>query len=139
MDALISETANPAAKIKIPGERSLLIVEDDQSFSQRLAKALEQRGFIVTTADSVADGLLQVESPEAAQILLPGQDQTLQTREAMPGTFMMPDAPGQDAKPEKCMTVCARWGEDCLLINKGAGGMQRKCRRTCKQFAEECF
>lgn len=85
------------------------------------------------------DGLLQVESPEAAQILLPGQDQTLQTREAMPGTFMMPDAPGQDAKPEKCMTVCARWGEDCLLINKGAGGMQRKCRRTCKQFAEECF
>ena len=61
MDAVISETANPAAKIKIPGERSLLIVEDDQSFSQRLAKALEQRGFIVTTANLVADGLLQVE------------------------------------------------------------------------------
>ena len=66
MDALISETANPAAKIKIPGERSLLIVEDDQSFSQRLAKALEQRGFIVTTADSVADGLLQVEKAAPA-------------------------------------------------------------------------
>ena len=66
MDALISETANPAAKIKIPGERTLLIVEDDQSFSQRLAKALEQRGFIVTTADSVADGLLQVEKAAPA-------------------------------------------------------------------------
>ena len=66
MDALISETANPAAKIKIPGERSLLIVEDDQSFSQRLAKALEQRGFIVTTADSVAEGLLQVEKAAPA-------------------------------------------------------------------------
>ena len=61
MDTAISETANPATKAKIPGERSLLIVEDDHSFSQRLAKALEQRGFIVTTADSVAEGLLQVE------------------------------------------------------------------------------
>src|SRR4029078_1958010 len=66
VDALISETANPAAKTKIPGERSLLIVEDDQSFSQRLAKALEQRGFIVTTADSVAEGLLRVETPAPA-------------------------------------------------------------------------
>ena len=66
MDAVISETAGPAAKIKIPGERSLLIVEDDQSFSQRLAKALEQRGFIVTTADSVAEGLLQVEKAAPA-------------------------------------------------------------------------
>ena len=66
MDAATSETANPAAKDKIPGERSLLIVEDDQSFLQRLAKALEQRGFIVTTAESVADGLLQVEKAAPA-------------------------------------------------------------------------
>ena len=61
VDALTSETATPAAKEKISGERSLLIVEDDKSFLQRLAKALEQRGFAVTTAESVADGLLQVE------------------------------------------------------------------------------
>jgi len=46
---------------KIPGERSVLVVEDDRSFLQRLAKALEQRGFTVTIAESVADGLLQVE------------------------------------------------------------------------------
>src|SRR3954462_5516768 len=45
----------------VPGERTLLIVEDDKSFLQRLAKALESRGFIVTIAESVADGLLQVE------------------------------------------------------------------------------
>ncbi|HET7384610.1 MAG TPA: ActR/PrrA/RegA family redox response regulator transcription factor [Pseudolabrys sp.] len=61
MDAATSETANAVAKEKISGERSLLIVEDDYSFLQRLAKALEQRGFIVSTAESVADGLLQVE------------------------------------------------------------------------------
>jgi two-component system response regulator RegA len=61
VDALANETAKPAGKQNIPAERSLLIVEDDHSFLQRLAKALEQRGFTVTTAESVADGLLQVE------------------------------------------------------------------------------
>ncbi|OGT82971.1 MAG: hypothetical protein A3H91_02370 [Gammaproteobacteria bacterium RIFCSPLOWO2_02_FULL_61_13] len=81
-----------------------------------------------------------VESPDSAQILLLEEDKPLETQEAVPaGTYILPEAPGQDNKGEKCMTVCARWGEDCLLINKGAGGMERKCRRTCKQFAEECF
>jgi two-component system response regulator RegA len=50
----------------VPGERSLLIVEDDKSFLQRLARAMETRGFVVTTADSVADGLLQVEKAAPA-------------------------------------------------------------------------
>src|SRR5262249_33125156 len=65
-DALTSEAATPAAKEKISGERSLLIVEDDFSFVQRLAKALEQRGFSVTTAESVSDGLMQVEKSAPA-------------------------------------------------------------------------
>ena len=46
---------------KVPNERSVLVVEDDRSFLHRLAKALEQRGFAVSTAESVAGGLLQVE------------------------------------------------------------------------------
>src|SRR6201995_933960 len=50
-----------AAAVSVPVERSLLIVEDDKSFLQRLARAMEGRGFTVTTAESVADGLLQVE------------------------------------------------------------------------------
>ncbi len=66
VDALTTEPATPAAKEKISGERSLLIVEDDFSFLQRLAKALEQRGFAVTTAESVSDGLLQVEKSAPA-------------------------------------------------------------------------
>jgi two-component system response regulator RegA len=45
----------------IPNDRSLLIVEDDKSFLQRLARAMETRGFAVTTAESVSDGLYQVE------------------------------------------------------------------------------
>jgi two-component system, response regulator RegA len=50
----------------VPSERSLLIVEDDKSFLQRLARAMETRGFTVTTAESVADGLLQVEKAAPA-------------------------------------------------------------------------
>ncbi len=46
----------------MPSERSLLIVEDDKSFLQRLARAMESRGFAVTTAELVADGLTQLET-----------------------------------------------------------------------------
>ncbi len=39
----------------IPGEdHTLLIVDDDRAFLQRLARAMEARGFEVTTADTVA-------------------------------------------------------------------------------------
>ena len=55
-------TANPT----IPGDRTLLIVEDDKSFLQRLARAMEGRGFAVTTAESVADSLIQVEQAAPA-------------------------------------------------------------------------
>jgi two-component system response regulator RegA len=61
MDIATNEVAEPSVREKAASERSLLIVEDDRSFLQRLAKALESRGFIVATAESVADGLLQVE------------------------------------------------------------------------------
>src|SRR5436305_21196 len=50
----------------MPSDRSLLIVEDDKSFLQRLARAMETRGFAVTTADTVADGLQQVEKAAPA-------------------------------------------------------------------------
>ena len=50
----------------VPGDRTLLIVEDDKSFLQRLARAMEGRGFAVTTAESVADGLTQLETTSPA-------------------------------------------------------------------------
>ena len=56
----------PVAPAPIPGERTLLIVEDDKSFLTRLARAMETRGFAVATAESVADGLMQVESAPPA-------------------------------------------------------------------------
>ena len=61
MEVAVNEVAEQTNRENLPNERTLLIVEDDRSFLTRLAKALEQRGFVVTTAESVADGLLQLE------------------------------------------------------------------------------
>lgn len=81
--------------------------------------------------------------PAGAEVLLAqNRDSGTEGRPPAPGTLVLP---GQDSgkeannRKEKCMTVCARWGEECTLINRGAGGTTRKCRRTCKQFTEECF
>ena len=38
-------------------ERTLLVVDDDAPLCNRLARAMERRGFIVSTADSVAAGV----------------------------------------------------------------------------------
>ena len=38
-------------------DKSLLIVDDDKPFLQRVARAMEARGYAVRTADSVADGV----------------------------------------------------------------------------------
>ena len=47
-------------------EKTLLIVEDDKAFLQRLASAMQMRGFVVTTAESVQQGLQQVEQSAPA-------------------------------------------------------------------------
>ena len=47
-------------------DRTLLIVEDDKSFLQRLARAMESRGFTVTTAESIAEGLSALETATPA-------------------------------------------------------------------------
>jgi two-component system response regulator RegA len=54
-----------------PGaKKSLLIVDDDRAFCQRLARAMESRGFEVSTASSVAEGLAAVsEAPPAFAVI----------------------------------------------------------------------
>src|SRR3990170_7346044 len=47
---------NPA-----PSDMSLLIVDDDKASLQRLARAMEARGYVVDTADTVAEGLKKAE------------------------------------------------------------------------------
>ena len=48
------------AELTDHADRSLLIVEDDKPFLERLSRAMETRGFTVTSCDSVSDGLAQI-------------------------------------------------------------------------------
>jgi two-component system response regulator RegA len=51
-------------------EKTLLIVDDDKPFQTRLARAMEQRGFSVKTADSVAEGLATIaQTPPAYAVI----------------------------------------------------------------------
>src|ERR1700741_4119422 len=42
---------------ELPEDASLVIVDDDRAFLQRLARAMETRGFLVRSAHSVAEGI----------------------------------------------------------------------------------
>lgn len=49
---------DPSAEIS---DKSLLIVEDDKAFLERLARAMALRGFQVTACDNVSDGLKHID------------------------------------------------------------------------------
>jgi len=70
-DRVNSENAAAAALAGQPeSERTLLIVDDDEPLCQRLARAMERRGFVVQTADSVAGGTrLAGERPPAFAVV----------------------------------------------------------------------
>src|ERR1700692_4903547 len=55
----MTDTVPPAAPIA--GARSLLLVDDDAPLLNRLARAMERRGFTVHMADSVASGIRAAE------------------------------------------------------------------------------
>ncbi|MBU2531941.1 MAG: ActR/PrrA/RegA family redox response regulator transcription factor [Alphaproteobacteria bacterium] len=57
-------------KDELPEDVSLVIVDDDAPFLQRLSRAMEQRGFDVRTANTVSDGLQLIrERPPAFAIV----------------------------------------------------------------------
>ena len=60
-DRLVTETQ---------GDMSLLLVDDDRPFLARLARAMEARGFVVETADSVAAGLAAVKTRAPAYAVI---------------------------------------------------------------------
>ena len=73
-------------------ERTLLIVDDDAPLHQRLARAMERRGFIVQTADSVASGIAAATANPPAFAVVDlrlsdgsGLDVVSALREARPG------------------------------------------------------
>lgn len=63
-------TEIPEAQTAAAGDRTLLIVDDDKPFLERLAKAMTARGFEVETADGVAAGIEAVRRvPPAVAVL----------------------------------------------------------------------
>lgn len=53
----------------LPQDRTLLIADDDVAFRNRIARALELRGFIVTAVGSVAEALSQTSRSPAFAVL----------------------------------------------------------------------
>jgi len=51
---------------QLPEDRSLLIVEDDRPLRERLARAMETRGFEVSIAETVAQGLARAKDAPPA-------------------------------------------------------------------------
>ena len=65
-----TDMADSEERAEPPSELTLLIVDDDRPFLNRLARAMEARGFSVTAVESVADGLAALESnPPAFAII----------------------------------------------------------------------
>ena len=56
-----------------------------------------------------------------------------------PASLQLPAANEENRDDRRCMTVCSRWGEDCVMISPAADVVSQKCVRTCKSFAEECL
>ena len=57
-------------RAEIGDDRRLLLVDDDEPFLRRLAKAMEKRGFEVETADSVAGGIATVSARPPAYAVI---------------------------------------------------------------------
>ena len=59
-----------ATDVNIGPDKSLLLVDDDEPFLRRLAKAMEKRGFVVETAGTVAAGrVLATARPPAYAVI----------------------------------------------------------------------
>ena len=67
---VIMVEASSAINVKDYKDKSLLIVDDDNPFRERLARAMEKKGFVVTQAESVKKGInsLKITKPAFAVI-----------------------------------------------------------------------
>ncbi|PLX38014.1 MAG: two-component system response regulator [Hyphomicrobiales bacterium] len=62
---------NDESEMTVVGDdTSLLIVDDDKPFLTRIARAMEKRGFVTATAESVQDAISQVDGNPPAYALV---------------------------------------------------------------------
>jgi len=96
------DTDEPIESMEIGEDRSLLIVDDDRPFRERLGKAMDRRGFEVRTANSIAEGRQAIaESPPAFAVL----DLRLQDGS---GLDIVPAL--RDARPESRIVILTGYG-----------------------------
>jgi hypothetical protein len=79
-----------------------------------------------------------VVATSGSQMLVENEDAHKDEKRRKSGSLLLLPADSgkkEDKEGKKCMTVCNRWGQDCI-IDPAKG---RQCRRTCKEFGEECF
>ena len=111
------------------GERTLLIADDDAPFRQRLARAMEGRGFIVRTAATVAEAVAAASDPPAYAVLDlrmtdgSGLDAVAPLRQARPDI-------GRDRLDH---LPCRRIGQ--RPVARGVGGDAQRIRRLCIRLA----
>ena len=53
-------------KVTDLADKSLLIVDDDNTFRERLSRAMEKKGFLVSQAESVKSGIASINSKNPA-------------------------------------------------------------------------
>jgi hypothetical protein len=86
----------------------------------------------------LADDINVALSGSQSGYLLLAQAQAADAEDEKPrsGTLVLPAAAEEEKSEKKCMTVCQRWGQECMIdATRGV----RKCRRACKEFGQECF
>jgi len=62
----MTKAPNKEEKTTILGDKSLLIVDDDNPFRERLSRAMEKKGFIVSQAESVKSAIKTVKEKKPA-------------------------------------------------------------------------
>jgi two-component system response regulator RegA len=69
----MEQTGAPLPSVEVesaPVDRSVLIVDDDKPFCERLARAMAARGFLPEMAGSVAEGLAAIEASAPAYAVI---------------------------------------------------------------------
>ena len=62
----MTDKEHDSQEILLPEGKTMLLVDDDQPWLTRLARAMERRGYIVSIADTVAEGLVLAKSVKPA-------------------------------------------------------------------------
>ena len=63
---IVTDIAQDTEEIILPEGKTMLLVDDDLPWLTRLARAMERRGYIVSIADNVVEGLVLAKSVKPA-------------------------------------------------------------------------